>query len=83
MDGRQWAGIFYTGVVTLALANVWWYAALRHLKPGVLGAFGYLSAAITFTLSLFVLKERFTPLFVLAIALILGGMALMVKKPKK
>ena len=83
VDGRQWAGIFYTGVVTLALANVWWYAALRHLKPGVLGAFGYLSAAITFTLSLFVLKERFTFLFVLAIALILGGMALMVKKPKR
>ena len=71
------------GVVTLALANACWYAALRYLRPGVLGAFGYLSAAITFTLSAFVLRERFTPPFILAIVLTLGGLALMLRAGKK
>ena len=80
---RLWAGTIYTGVVTLAWANACWYAALRYLKPGVLGAFGYLSAAITFTLSLIVLKEKFSVMFILAIALILGGMSLMMSDPAK
>ena len=70
-------------MVTLAWANACWYAALRYLKPGELGAFGYLSAAITFTLSLIVLKEKFSVMFILAIALILGGMSLMMSNPAK
>ncbi len=80
---RLWAGTVYTGVVTLAWANACWYAALRYLKPGVLGAFGYLSAAITFTLSLIVLKEKFSVMFILSIVLILGGMSLMMSDPAK
>ena len=77
---RIWYGILYTGIVTLALANAFWYGALHYLKASVLGAFGYLSAAITFTLSALVLKERFTPLFIASIVLIVGGMALMVHR---
>ena len=80
MTLRLQGGIVYTGVVTLALANACWYGALRYLKAGVLGSFGYLSAAITFTLSALVLKERFTLPFVTAIVLILGGMALMMRR---
>ena len=80
---RLWAGTIYTGVVTLAWANACWYAALRYLKPGELGAFGYLSAAITFTLSLIVLKEKFSVMFILAVALILCGMTLMMSNPAK
>ena len=80
---RLWAGTVYTGVVTLAGANACWYAALRYLKPGVLGAFGYLSAAITFTLSSIVLKEKFSAMFILAISLILCGMTLMMSNPAK
>ncbi len=76
-------GLFYTGIVTLALANVCWYTALRYLKPGVLGAFGYLSAAITFSLSLIVLRERFTPVFVAAILLTIGGLALMLRTQRQ
>ena len=80
---RIWGGFVYTGIITLALANACWYAALKYLKPGVLGAFGYLSATITFTLSAIVLKEKFTLQFIIAIALVLGGMALMMAKPGK
>lgn len=79
---RVWGGMIYTGIVTLALANACWYGALRYLKPGILGAFGYLSAAITFTLSSILLKEKFTLQFIIALLLIFGGMSLMMKKTK-
>jgi len=80
---QLWAGTIYTGVITLAWANACWYAALRYLKPNVLGAFGYLSAAITFTLSLIVLKEKFSVLFIVSIVLFLFGMALLMSNPAK
>ena len=80
---RIWSGFIYTGIITLALANACWYAALKYLKPGVLGAFGYLSATITFTLSAIVLKEKFSLPFIIAIVLVLGGMALMMANPAK
>lgn len=80
---QLWAGTIYTGVVTLAWANACWYTALRYLKPNVLGAFGYLSAAITFTLSLMVLKEKFSILFIVSIILILFGMTLLMSNPSK
>lgn len=74
---RVWGCFVYTGIFTLALANALWYAALKYLKPAVLGAFGYLSAAITFTLSAIMLKEKFSLSFIIAIILVLGGMTLM------
>ena len=64
------------------LENACWYAALRYLDPVVLGAFGYLSATITFTLSALLLKEKFTLLFSVSIVLSLGGMALMMLRPR-
>ena len=79
---KVWGGMLYTGVITLAFANACWYGALRYLKAGMLGAFGYLSAAITFTLSILLLKERFTLPFVIALVLIVGGMTLMMKQSK-
>lgn len=80
---RVWFGMFYTGVVTLAFANACWYRALRYLKPGVLGTFGYLSAMITFTLSAILLKEQFTMQFIIAVAMLIGGMSAMMysKRP--
>lgn len=79
---RICAGMIYTGMITLAMANACWYAALRYLDPVVLGAFGYLSATITFTLSALLLKEKFTLLFIVSIVLSLGGMALMMLRPR-
>lgn len=79
---RIWGGMIYTGIVTLAFANACWYGALRYLKAGILGAFGYLSAAITFTLSIILLKENFTLPFIISLLLIVGGMSLMMSKGK-
>ena len=79
---KVWGGMIYTGVITLAFANACWYGALRYLKAGMLGAFGYLSAAITFTLSILFLKEKFTLPFIIALILIVSGMSLMMNQNK-
>ena len=79
---KVWGGMVYTGVITLAFANACWYGAVRYLKAGMLGAFGYLSAAITFTLSILFLKEKFTLPFIIALILIVGGMSLMMNQNK-
>ena len=78
---RIWCGMVYTGVLTLALANFFWYAALKYLKPVELGAFSYLTPVLTFVLSAIVLKERFSMAFIAAVVLILSGMFLMMVYP--
>jgi len=42
-----WLAIIYLGIFGNALSFLCWYAALRHLKAGELGAFGYISAGLT------------------------------------
>ena len=83
MDLRTAGVIVYTGCLTLGVANACWYGALRYLKPGVLGAYGYVSAALTFLLSAVMLKEHFTFLFVTGVVFIFAGVFLMMKKQKK
>ena len=77
---RIWGGLLYTAVFTLALANALWFTALKYLNSVVVGAFGYLSAATTFTLSAVMLKEKFSLSFIFSIVLVLGGMTLMMVK---
>ena len=54
--------------------------ALKHLKPGELGAFGYLTPALSAVLSQICFAERLGWGFLLALALILGGVALMMER---
>jgi drug/metabolite transporter (DMT)-like permease len=44
---RVWLGVIYLGVFANGIAYMCWFAALKHLKAGELGAFGYVSAAMT------------------------------------
>ena len=76
---RGWLMILYIGLVSNAMANVCWYAALKYLKPGELGAFGYVSIILTVVLAFCFLGERITLPFLLCLAMILAGTALMLK----
>ena len=79
---QTWAGAVYLGMLSYGLANSLWICALRYLKPGQLGSFGYLSAAIAMTCSAIFVNEKFTIMFFIAIALVLIGVALMLHQPK-
>ena len=79
IDLRGWLMILYIGVVSNALANVCWYAALKYLKPGELGSFGYVSILLTVLLAFCFLGEKITLPFVLCLAMILLGTGMMLK----
>ena len=81
IDLRGWLMILYIGIVTNALANVCWYAALKYLKPGELGSFGYVSIILTIVLAFCFLGEKITLPFLFCLALILLGTGMMLKIP--
>lgn len=76
---RGWLMILYIGLVSNAMANVCWYAALKYLKPGELGSFGYISVLLTVLLSVCCLGEKISMPFVLCLAMILFGTGMMLK----
>lgn len=80
---RLWIGVFYMGVFTGGIAYACWYAALKYLKAGTLGAFGYLSLAVTLLLSLTVLRESFRWCYIPALGAILFGVWLMMSPGRK
>ena len=83
IDLRGWLMILYLGIISNALANVCWYAALKYLRPGELGSFGYVSIVLTFLLAYCFLGEKITLPFGLCLAMILLGTCLMLKNHKK
>ena len=80
---RVWLGVIYLGA-TNGIACACWFSALKYLKAGELGAFGYVSAAMTMVLSLILLHERISFIFFGALALVFYGVYLMMKpQPSK
>ena len=78
-----WLGLLYMAVVSGGFAVWLWSYAQKHVEPGVLGSFGYLSAFCATLFSMLFLKEKITLPFVAAFILILGGMVLILKTTGK
>lgn len=79
ISGRGWLLILYLGLISSALGNLCWYGALKYLKPGELGAFGYVSILLTFLLSICFLGEQVSLPFALCLMMILLGTGMMLK----
>lgn len=77
---KMWLFIAYISGVVNGVGNGFWCLALKHLKPGELGAFGYLSAFIAITSSAICLKEELTWQFLLTAAMVFTGVFLMMKR---
>ncbi|MBQ7650896.1 MAG: EamA family transporter [Victivallales bacterium] len=80
---RVWLGALYLGVVSYGIANCLWYRALKFVTPGELGSLGFLSATLSVVLSIILLKERLSMAMITAIALVLLGVGLMLRKQKE
>jgi len=78
-----WLAIIYLGVFANGIAYICWYAALKYLSPGELGAFGYISAAATIILSCIFLNEKIGLVFILSLSAIFVGVYLMMNEEKK
>ena len=78
LNWQTWLGIVYWGVFVSAVACGLWYVALKRLSPGELGAFGYLTPVVSLLLAMIFFAERPSWQFCAALALIVGGVTLMV-----
>ena len=82
LSARAWTGVLYLGALSYGVAEGLWYKALKYVSPGELGALGYISAALAVTSSILLLHEKITVFLVIAIVLIVIGVALMLRQPK-
>ena len=73
---QAFLGILYMAVFSGGVAVWLWSYAQKHVEPGVLGSFGYLSAFCATAFSMIFLREKITFPFAAAFVLILGGMFL-------
>ena len=80
---QVWVGLLYMALVSGGFAVWLWSYAQKHVEPGVLGSFGYLSAICATLFSMIFLKESITPPFIIAFVMILGGMTLIISSGKK
>ena len=79
IDLRGWITILYLGIIPNALGYACWYAALKYLRPGELGSFGYVSIVLTFLLAYCFLGEKITLPFGVCLTMILLGTCMMLK----
>ena len=80
---RVWAGVVFLGIADTGWAIALWYTALAYVEPAALGAYGYLSATIALVVARLVGREAFDWRFFVAIALVMGGIALMNHEPRQ
>ena len=79
LPGKVWIFLLYLAAVPGGIAVWLWSIAQKYVEPGVLGAFGYLSAFCATAFSVFFLQERLSLQFIIAFILILGGMGLAIR----
>ena len=78
-----WIGLVYLGVVSSGLALALWAYAQKHVEPGAIGAFGYVSATLATIFSMIFLKEKLSISFLFSFLMVLGGVTLMIREKKK
>lgn len=76
LDGRALAGFAYVSLAATAVANVAWFAALRHLGPATTGLVGLLNPVTGVLLGTVVAAETLTGRQVVGIVVVLGAMVL-------
>ncbi len=69
-------GFAYLTLIVTAVAYVAWFAGLRHLSPGVVGALGFLNPVTGVILGVLIAGEAFGVPQVTGVALVLSGIAL-------
>jgi len=76
LDGTALLGFAYVSLVATAVANVAWFAALRHLGPATVGLVGLLNPVTGVLLGTVLAAEVLSWRQVVGIAVVLGAMAL-------
>lgn len=80
MTPRLWIGTAYLAIFPCGIAMWSWFTALKFVSSDQLGAFGYLSAILSALASMIALHENLPPRFVIAVILVVCGVAMMLRK---
>ncbi|MFN4227657.1 MAG: DMT family transporter [Candidatus Ratteibacteria bacterium] len=70
----------YLGIFPTGIGFTLWFLALNYLKPFYLAPFQYLTPIITYTLSIFILKENVSSIVFVGMFLIFFSLFLIQKK---
>ena len=83
MSMKMWLAYAYLGIFANGISYLCWYTALKYLKAGEVGAFGYVSVILTVIFSCIFLQEQIGIQFVIAFACVMSGVYLMMEKKNK
>ena len=83
MPLKMWFAYIYLGIFANGIAYLFWYTALKYLKAGEIGAFGYISVMLTVVFSCIFLKEQIGIPFIIALVCVMSGVYLMMEKKEK
>jgi drug/metabolite transporter (DMT)-like permease len=79
---RGWALMAYMTIGPMGICYMTWFAALRRLPPATASVATLLTPVVGVTASAFILGEPFGTKEMLAMALTIGGVALVLRKAK-
>lgn len=83
ISGQSWAALIYLIIIITVVGFTDFYWLLRVTTPSLANTFAYVSPVIAVILGWAILKESITTLTIVAMVVILLGVALMVTTPKK
>ena len=83
ISGQSWAALIYLIIIITIVGFTDFYWLLRVTTPSLANTFAYVSPVIAILLGWAILKESITTITIVAMVVILIGVALMVTTPKK
>jgi drug/metabolite transporter (DMT)-like permease len=83
ISGQSWAALVYLIIIITIVGFTDFYWLLRVTTPSLANTFAYVSPVIAVILGWAILKESITTITIVAMVVILLGVALMVTTPKK
>ena len=79
----QIPGMVWNGVVTMALANLFWALALSKGNTAKISNLAYITPFLSMVWTFFILKEEIKPVFLLGLSMIVVGIFIQLKDGKK
>jgi len=73
---QAWAGLFYSGLVAIAICYVIWYASVKRIGNSKTAIYGSINPVFSVLFAVIILSERITLLQICGALIILGGVYL-------
>lgn len=79
----QWLGFAWNGIFVMAIATVTWALSLKHGDTAKISNLAYVTPFLSLVWTFFILHEPIKPLSIIGLAMIVLGILIQLKRPKK